>query len=559
MPFSAPGTLARRLFLAVLPVPILVALLAYGWLSEVLAQGLRSQELIRARSMAQSLANGCALALEREEPELVQVSLNALFLHRDVAWVEAVGKDGRWLAHFDPSLVGQPARAVESDPRILEARAPIQWRQREWGELLLGLRLDRLEQALATARQRFLAISLGLVALTALLVAGLAHRLTQPISRLASLADQIARGEVQLETVAERMARDGSQARRSSDGMVEIRILARAFLEMSGRMHDGLALEQQQLQDLQRQVTRLLHYQEEISRGHEPTDLGGWTSVEFQALAAALRQMSLNLQENARSEVDYRRQLEEFNHALQETRGRLEETDRYKNEFLGVVSHELRTPLTSVRAFAEILLDCPPEEPDERRDFVQIIYHESDRLTRIINHLLDISRIESNRMRWHLAPVNLMHLLESQLSQLEFTSRNVHLELEVDFRPGGYTLWLDGEKMGEALEAVLTNALLHSPEGGQVKVRIQTSPGEEDREGVEISIADQGPGIPPESQELIFSKFQRVRLGNEPRATGLSLALARAIVEAHQGRLQVESDGHQGSRFFFWLPLEVER
>ncbi len=545
-------SLFRRLFLAVLPVPILFAVVAYFWLMKVQAEGLRSQEMVRAQAMAQCLASSCAFALERGDPGLLQVSLNAMYLHQDVAWVDAVDERGVWIAHYDPSLIGGRASEVQVDPRILTAIVPIQWRNQNWGQLRLGLKVERLEQALAKSGNSFLWMSLIMLGVTGVLVGALAHRLTQPISRLAQLAAEIALGKVEIQTVADRMSRDGSQARRNSDGMYELRVLSRGFLQMSQRMNDAMEHERVQLQDLQSQVSALLHYQEAIAAGDSLAEVGPLNEAEFLSLAQALQQMALNLQQNAHSECDYRSQLEEFNRALQETRGRLEETDRYKNEFLGVVSHELRTPLTSVRAFAEILLDYPPEDAQERRDFVNIIYRESDRLTRIINHLLDISRIESKRMRWRLAPVNLVHLLESQLSSLEADIQKVTVELEIAFLAGGYHLWLDGEKVGEALEAVLSNALLHSPPGGRVKISLR--PADREVPAVELAIADQGPGIPPESQELIFSKFQRVRLGDEPRGTGLSLALARAIVEAHQGHLHVDSDGHLGSVFVFWLP-----
>lgn len=546
--------LSRRLLWAVLPVPFLFATMTYFGLLTYQGQRLRAQEAARARLMAQCLAQNCAFALESLDPTLMQVSLNGLFLQPDVLWVEAVDVQGHYMAHEDPSLVGEAALPVEKRGGCC-GRFPIEVRQQIRGEVRLGLSLQRLELALERGRQKFFWLSLGSLAATALLVGWVAHRLTLPLSRLARLAADIAEGRVPIESVHERMTREGNQARRRSDGMAELRTLSRAFLEMSQQMSAGLEHERAQLLDLQSQVSSLQAFQEAIASGDAEAQVFGLTDEALVALAQGLHSMALSLQKNATSEADYRGQLEEFNRALQETRGRLEETDRYKNEFLGVVSHELRTPLTSVRAFAEILLDYPPEH-QERLEFIRIIYRESDRLTNIINHLLDISRIESKRMRWKLSRVNLVHLAEQQMAALGSEADGVVLDLKVAYRPGGYLLWLDQEKVGEALESVLRNAVQLAPPGSPVTVHL--GPSSRAQKGVELCVEDRGKGVPPELQELIFSKFQQVRLGDDPRGTGLSLALARAIVEAHEGTLSVESDGHLGSRFIFWFPESPE-
>ena len=549
--------LTGRILSAVVPIPILFAAVNYFWLMDFQGQRLRQQEQQRALVMADCLASNCAFALESLDRPLMQTSVNAMFLQRSVRWVQVVDERGRWLAHDDPSLVGEPATPLTklgSSTDELVARAPLMLDGRPRGEVRLGLGLDHLQAAQRLSGRRFLWMSLLSLIATTALVGWLAYRLTQPLGRLARLAGDIARGLVPIEAVHQRMAEEGSHARRSSDGMLELRLLSRAFLAMSQRMKSGLESERQQLTDLQTQVSDLLHYQEAIAGGDPSAQVFGLTDAELVSLAQGLHEMALSLHRNAGSEADYRHQLEELNRALHETRGLLEQTDRYKNEFLGVVSHELRTPLTAVRAYAEILLDYPPEDPAERREFVSIIYRESDRLTNIINHLLDISRIESGRMRWRFRLVNLVHLLEEKLSAVD--SSRVVVDLQIAFQPGGYQLWIDSDKVGEALEALLANAVEHSPLGAKVSVSLKA---DLEHDGIVVSVEDQGPGVPREFHELIFSKFQQVRLGDAPqRSTGLSLALARAVVEAHQGKLSVESDGHLGSKFLLWLPRTTQ-
>ena len=537
-----------RLLLAVLPIPAGLALLLYATL--VIWQGQRffQQEQSRAQVLVQSLADNCRFALQVDSPDLIQSSLNALFLAPEVNWVEVVDAQNKVLAHSDPSWVGKTAPVLPSQAEEIQAEATMRLHQQMLGRARLGMSLEPLKRAKSQSRARLLQFLVASLLASALLVTALSFRLTRPLTRLAGLARQIADGQLALEEVHQRMAEEGSRTRRRSDGMLELRTLSRAFLQLSQKMNSEMESERAQLASLEEQVNQLLSFQEAIASGDTGAQPFGLIDEELMSLARGLQEMSQTLGRNATSEAQYREELEQFNRALHETRGLLEETDRYKNEFLGVVSHELRTPLTSVQAFAEILLDYPPENIEERREFVSIIYRESDRLSQIINHLLDISRIESKRMRWKLQLTNLVHLLEEQISALP---SDVPVEVELAFRSGGYQLWLDAQKVGEAIEAVLSNAVRHTPNGCSVKVSLGSH-----GDGVEISIADRGPGVPPELQEIIFSKFQQVRLGDQPRqATGLSLALARAVVEAHQGRLVLDPDYTEGARFLIWLPM----
>ncbi len=542
------GTLVWRLLLAVLPIPAALALLLYATLVVWQGQRFFQQEQSRAQVLAQSLADNCLFALQVNSPELMQTSLNSLFLSPEVNWIEVVDPGGKILAHSDPSQIGHRTSDSQSQLDEVQAEASMRLQQQSLGRVRLGLSLGNLRLAEAQCRNRLLQFLLASVLASALLVTALSIRLTRPLTRLAGLARQIADGNLALEEVHQRMAEEGSRTRRRSDGMLELRTLSRAFLQLSQRMSQEMEEERTQLASLEEQVNQLLRFQEAIASGDSGAQPFGLVDEELMTLARGLQEMSQTLGRNANSEAQYREELEQFNRALHETRGLLEETDRYKNEFLGVVSHELRTPLTSVQAFAEILLDYPPDVAEERREFVSIIYRESDRLTQIINHLLDISRIESKRMRWKLQLTNLVHLLEEQISGLP---TGIPVEVELAFSSGGYQLWLDSQKVGEAIEAVLRNAVQHSPPGGSVQVSLGGH-----GEGVEISIADRGPGVPPELQEIIFSKFQKVRLGDQPRqATGLSLALARAVIEAHQGRLTLDPDYSEGARFLIWLPM----
>ena len=493
-------SLARRLILLVLPVPALFAALNFWWLVHQQGALLREQEAQRAQILAATLASNCELALNQAQ---MQASLNALFVERDIVSLEVIGADGRYLAHHDPSMVGQPVGPLpaEDATRLLaQASGPEM-------SVRLGLSLADLQTLVAAQKRQFLGLSLALLGFATLGLVTLAYRFVRPLGALAATARAITGGNLEVVVPQTRT--------------YELKVLGQAFLDLSGRLSEALAQEQEQHARVQAQVAELLEFQRAVAAGEldRSVPAQGELATAFEGMAAALRKQ----REAERASASW---LEEMNAMLQETHNLLRETDRYRTEFLSVVSHELRTPLTSVKAFAEILLDEPPDDPAQRAEFVGIIYGESDRLTRIINHLLDISRIEAGRMRFAEGEVDLGALLAAE-----------------GFDVGPWIVRGDSEKVNESVQALLKNARHHSPDF----VRVEAT-----REGdyCVLTVEDHGPGVPVDQHELIFSKFQQVRVGvPQPRGTGLSLALARAVVEAQGGTLHVESDGKSGSRF----------
>jgi PAS domain S-box-containing protein len=225
------------------------------------------------------------------------------------------------------------------------------------------------------------------------------------------------------------------------------------------------------------------------------------------------------------------------------------EVEQLKNDLVSTVSHELRTPLTSLRGFAELMLkrDFPAQK---QRQFLSIIHNEAVRLTALINDFLDIQRIESGRQTYDFACTELAPLLEGALAV--FTRGESKHSLRVAALEPGLSVYIDADRVRQVLTNLLSNAIKYSPQGGTVTVGMR-------REGNEVVVwvADQGMGIPCEVIPRLFSKFFRVDC-KETRSingTGLGLALVKAIIEAHNGRVWVESAVGVGSTFFFTLPL----
>ena len=225
------------------------------------------------------------------------------------------------------------------------------------------------------------------------------------------------------------------------------------------------------------------------------------------------------------------------------------EAERMKNEFVSTVSHELRTPLTSLRGFAELMLDrdYPPEK---QKKFIQIIHRESTRLSTLINDFLDVQRMEAGRQDYHFSKVRLPQVLDDSAALFRPTSP-IHT-FEVVYPDDLPEIRADVDRLRQITTNLLSNAVKFSPQGGAVSLTAR-------REGamVVISVADQGIGIAPEAAGRLFEKFYRVdnTATRKIGGTGLGLSIVKQIVDAHGGRVWVESQPGEGTRFLFTLPV----
>ncbi len=251
-------------------------------------------------------------------------------------------------------------------------------------------------------------------------------------------------------------------------------------------------------------------------------------------------------------DVTSRRKAED---ALREAYDRLREVDTLKDQFISNVSHELRTPLTSIRSFSEILLSCPPDQWSQDREttheFLTIINTESERLTRLINDVLDLAKIESGKLEWLLSSVDLIEIarMSSQPMRPLFESRRV--ELEIDLPDHALLVRGDRDKLQQVFVNLLSNAVKFSPDGGVVTLR-----GTVTEAGHRIEVIDQGPGIPEAERENIFKRFKQIgdTLRDKPQGTGLGLPICRGIIEFLGGRIWVQEAEGGGSHFVFILP-----
>jgi len=226
----------------------------------------------------------------------------------------------------------------------------------------------------------------------------------------------------------------------------------------------------------------------------------------------------------------------------------LRRTDELRTALLNAVSHDLRTPLSSIMASAGSLLQADVQwNEEERREFAQAIQQDAQRLNRLVGNLLDLSRIEAGSIRPEKSWYDLSSLIDEASARLRDPSRD---RLVVDVPEGLPPVEFDYVEIDQVITNLIENACKHTPAGTNVMVSARISGGD-----MEVEVADRGPGISADVMAHVFEPFCRGRDGAGVLGSGLGLAVAKGLVEAHGGRIWVDNGPEGGARFFFTLPL----
>ncbi len=236
---------------------------------------------------------------------------------------------------------------------------------------------------------------------------------------------------------------------------------------------------------------------------------------------------------------------------------RLAELDRLKAEFISIATHELKTPINVIGGYAELLeTGAYGDVPGKQREVLASMREQTRVLTRLVNQLLDMSRLEAGGLKVHVEVADLPALLEELRRSFEPLARQQQIELVMQIEPSTpREVPLDAARVREQLLGnLLSNALKFTPEGGRIRLRARGAP-----DAAVIEVSDTGVGIPPEKLPHIFDKFYQVGADARSKGAGLGLSIAREIVEAHGGRIEAESTPGRGTTFRISLPLRVPR
>ncbi|MEN6386788.1 MAG: ATP-binding protein [Phycisphaerales bacterium] len=229
------------------------------------------------------------------------------------------------------------------------------------------------------------------------------------------------------------------------------------------------------------------------------------------------------------------------------------ESMQMKQQFISTVSHELRTPLTAIREGLNIVLEgVAGKLKDKQREFLQLSKRNVDRLSALINDVLDFQKLESGRMTFNFESSNIADTINEAADTMKLIAKKHNIELEVEIESTIGTAIFDHNKMIQVLTNLLSNAIKFTPENGKVQLCARLI-----NDAISITISDNGMGIPKEDLSKIFERFYRVqRPGKEICGTGLGLPIVAQIINRHNGVISVESELNKGTTFIISMPIK---
>lgn len=231
------------------------------------------------------------------------------------------------------------------------------------------------------------------------------------------------------------------------------------------------------------------------------------------------------------------------------------EAERVKNEFISTVSHELRTPMTSIKGYTDLIfMQAAGPITENQRKFLSVIKSNADRLAMLVNDLLDISRIETGRIRLNRQPIPTGEVVEDVVTALSKQAEEKNLTLTMDVEKDLPPVYADRDRLTQVLTNLVDNACRYTPEGGKVTVTVHRV-----SDKVQVDVTDTGIGIAPKDQEKIFERFFRADhpVVQETGGTGLGLAIVKSFVEMHNGEIWLDSELGKGTTFSFTMPIAV--
>ena len=282
----------------------------------------------------------------------------------------------------------------------------------------------------------------------------------------------------------------------------------------------------------------------------------GW--LLSRAIASPLRRLTAAAEAVAGGRLDQqvpvrsRDELGRLSQTFNEMTARLRAARQMQVDFVANVSHELRTPLTAIKGLVETLRDAAADDPQVRDRFLETVEGETDRLIRLVNDLLILSRADSEALNLQRVSVDLAQLVRATMNRLAPQAEARGLACRAEAHPDPLVVWADPDRVEQVLLNLLDNAIKFSQSGGTVTVRVRGEPGQP----VRVQVQDEGVGIPAEDLARVGQRFYRADRARSRAegGSGLGLAIAQALVEAHGGQLWLESQEGQGTLVTFTLP-----
>ena len=229
-----------------------------------------------------------------------------------------------------------------------------------------------------------------------------------------------------------------------------------------------------------------------------------------------------------------------------------ERLDRMRKEFVANVSHELRTPLTTIKSYTETLLDGALENKEHAINFLKVIDSESERMTRLVKDLLQLSKLEYDSIQWNMKKISVYRIVSECVYRMNISAEQKNQILEFNSDLDIPEIMGDRDRIEQVIVNILSNAIKYTPDNGKIVINLSL-----EENNIMVKVADNGIGIPKEDLPRLFERFYRVDKARSRMlgGTGLGLSIARQIVEAHKGKIKIQSEYGQGTQVFISLPV----
>ena len=481
----------------------------------------------RARSLASNMAFNSSLAVLSNDTRNLRNLIAGVKKESDIEDAYFVDLDGWILIHEDTSRVGeqvdfaaeldtlQPQKWIPSQRHdIWRTIAMIEWERKaadsdevlifslpdnpeareitayseKLGYVILDVSLDSMNAAISQDTKRAVIITLIMVFLGALAIIYLVRSIAVPIYQLADATRAVAQDDLDQTVPAKRTD--------------EIGVLGSSFNHMIRQ----LKVSRERIESWNRELEAKVHLRT--------------------------------------------KELEEKHYELEKAYEALKTLDKAKDDFLSLVSHELRTPLSSVMLYSEMLLDGLDDSPEARTEFLTTIVENCKRLTRLINDVLDLSKIEAGRMPFKLEKLDFEELLSNTLSGIRPTVESKGIELICQDVEKNFFLWGDRDRIIQVLTNIISNAVKCTSEGGTITISLSGVDGMG-----KVAIADTGQGISKKDIPKVFDRFSHLgSIDHHTEGTGLGMTICKSIIEKLNGEIWIESKLGYGTTVFFTLP-----
>lgn len=446
------------------------------------------------------------------------------------------------------------------------------------GAVYIIASMDDVYKTLTQINNFFISGTLIALALTAGLGVILSSTITNPIKAITRQATAVAEGRYEYEEKIRVMGED------------EIGQLGNTFNFMMERLREALSLNEEEKEKLasilsnmndgliatddhgriiviNRRAKQILQVNEDTTLGMSLGELLGMQQEKMQVLEGTEDHSTmLHLYHEGEEDPLFVKVTYTTIHSkgkgsagtiavLQDVTGQ-EKLDQARREFVANVSHELRTPLTTIKSYLEALEDGALEEPQLAGKFVNVARNETERMIRLVTDLLQLSRLDSKQAIISKETTDVTEMLEEVADRFSFQLEQRMIAIEIDVEKHVDEIMLDRDRIDQVLDNLVSNAIKYTPEGGHIRIHA----GRREHAVLEISVQDNGIGIPRKDLSRIFERFYRVDKARSRSmgGTGLGLSIAREIVKAHGGAIQLESELGQGTRVTFTLPYQQE-